>query len=82
MCVCINIYTQLEKLLYLTFENNTEKKIGGLDPTYSLLFILKKVSKCLKARKTDFGAYILRKMKPEAGDTKPSKTRHFSGSEG
>ena len=33
MCVCINIYTQLEKLLYLTFENNTEKKIGGLDPT-------------------------------------------------
>lgn len=82
MCFYINIYTQLEKLLYLRFENNTKRKIGGLDSTYRLLFILKKAPKCLKARNSDFGKYILGKTKPEADDMKPSKARHFSGSKG
>ena len=50
--VYIHIYTQLEELLYLRFETkNFKRKIEGCDPTYGILFILEKASKCLKARK-------------------------------
>lgn len=53
--------------------NQIKRKIGRLDHTYELLFILKKAINCLKAEKIELGENVLRKTRVRLCEAKQNK---------